>query len=129
MAASTSCTECVFHRDQVVIMTPGQFRKMALSFPEATESAHNGHPDFRVGGKIFATLGYPDSSCAVVMLDPGEQALYMKLDDAVFTPATSAWGRQGSTVVRLPNAKRALVRSSIEAAWSRRAPKRLVKPE
>jgi hypothetical protein len=102
---------------------------MALSFQEATESAHHGHPDFRVGGKIFATLGYPDSSSGVVMLDPGEQALYVKLDGATFTPAAGAWGRQGSTLVRLAEAKSALVRSALEAAWSRRAPKRLVEPE
>ncbi len=42
-------------------MTPNEFRELALSFPEAIESAHMHHPDFRVGGRIFATLGYPDA--------------------------------------------------------------------
>jgi hypothetical protein len=106
-------------------MTPAQFRKIALSFPEATESSHQGHPDFRVGGKIFATLGYPDSSCAVVMLDPDEQALFAKIDGLTYRPVPGAWGRTGSTIISLRTAKTAVVRSSVEAAWRRRAPKRL----
>ena len=108
-------------------MTETQFRKLALSFPEATESAHHGHPDFRVGGKIFATLGYPDASCGVVMLDPDEQKFFVKLDGTAFTPVAGAWGKKGSTIVHLRPARSALVRDSIEAAWRRRAPKRLLK--
>ena len=53
-------------------MTPEAFRKMALSLPEAVESSHMGHPDFRVGGKIFATLGYPEDDCAVLVLSCGK---------------------------------------------------------
>ena len=49
-------------------MTPNEFRELALSFPEAIESAHMRHPDFRVAGKIFATLGYPDENSAMVKL-------------------------------------------------------------
>jgi hypothetical protein len=110
-------------------MTPAQFRKIALSFPEATESSHHGHPDFRVGGKIFATLAYPDRSSAVVMLDTDEQAFFMRLDGAAFAPVSGAWGRKGSTLVHLRTAKTALVRDAIEAAWRRRAPKRLLRPD
>jgi hypothetical protein len=106
-------------------MTPAQFRKIALSLPEAAESAHHGHPDFRVGGKIFATLGYPDTAHGVVMLDPDEQRFYMKVGGAAFFPANGEWGRRGSTVVKLRSAKSAVVRDAIEAAWRRRAPKRL----
>src|SRR5882757_3957244 len=54
-------------------MTPNEFRELALSFPDAIESAHMHHPDFRVGGKIFATLGYPDKDPAMVKLSPDEQ--------------------------------------------------------
>ena len=54
-------------------MTPNEFRELALSFPEAIESAHMRHPDFRVGGKIFATLGYPNENSAMVKLSPNEQ--------------------------------------------------------
>ena len=107
-------------------MTPKQFRKLALQFPEATESSHHGHPDFRVAGKIFATLGYPDDTCGVVMLSPEEQAFFMTIDASVFSPAAGAWGKSGSTVVRLPAAKTAMVRDALDAAWRRRAPKRLI---
>jgi hypothetical protein len=110
----------------MVRMTVTQFRKLALSFPEATESAHHGHPDFRVGGKIFATLGYPDKSSGAVMLDPDEQRFFMRLADDAFSPAAGAWGKKGSTIVHLPAAKAALVRDSLEAAWRHRAPKRLL---
>ncbi len=54
-------------------MTPDAFRRIALSMPQASEGAHMGHPDFRVGGKILATLGYPDERFGVVMLPPEEQ--------------------------------------------------------
>jgi hypothetical protein len=59
-------------------MTAGDFRKLALSFPEAIESAHMRHPDFRVRGKIFATLGYPGKDWAVLKLTPDEETFYSK---------------------------------------------------
>ena len=108
-------------------MTPAQFRKIALSFPEAIESFHHAHPDFRVGGKIFATLGYPDNSFAVVMLDPDEQAFYIRIDDKAFAPVKGEWGRKGSTLVTLRAAKASIVREALQAAWEHRAPKRLLK--
>jgi len=108
-------------------MTAAEFRKIALSFPEAAESAHHGHPDFRVGGKIFATLGYPDQACGVVMLDPHEQTSCVKISDGAFTPVPGEWGRRGSTIVHLHAAKRSMVREALEAAWKRKAPRRLVK--
>jgi hypothetical protein len=106
-------------------MTPEQFRKVALGFPEAIESSHQGHTDFRVGGKVFATLGHPSNSHGAVMLGPEEQTFFVKMDDA-FSPAAGAWGRNGSTIVNLPNAKTAFVREALDAAWTRRAPKRLL---
>ncbi len=110
-------------------MTPAQFRKIALSFPEAIESSHHGHPDFRVGGKIFATLAYPDAASGVVMLDPDEQTFYVKIDSAAFTPVSGGWGRMGATLVHLKAARTGVVRSSLEDAWRRRAPKRLLRNE
>lgn len=105
-------------------MTAQQFRKAALSFPEANESSHMGHPDFRVGGKIFASLGYPDDAHAAVMLPPEEQAYFVSAHAASFTPAKGAWGRSGGTVVDLRSAELDVVRAALEAAWRRRAPKR-----
>ena len=43
-------------------MTSDEFRKMALEIPTAVERSHMNHPDFRVAGKIFASLGVPDES-------------------------------------------------------------------
>ena len=77
-------------------MTTNDFRKLALSFPEAIESAHMRHPDFRVGGKIFATLGYPGKEWAVVKLTPDEQKRFMQRDPRIFQPVKGAWGRRGT---------------------------------
>lgn len=108
-------------------MTANDFRRLALSFPEAIESAHMDHPDFRVRGKIFATLGYPDRDSGVVKLTPEEQKEFVRSDPNVFQPVKGAWGLRGSTSVHLPAAKIDKVREALEAAWRSTAPKRLVK--
>ena len=107
-------------------MTPEGFRKIALSFREAVESAHMNHPDFRVNGKIFATLGYPDENWAVVKLTPEEQKSFVRADPEVFQPVKGAWGRRGNTKVYLSSAKIATVREALAAAWRNTAPKRLL---
>jgi hypothetical protein len=107
-------------------MTPAQFRKIALSFAEVSESAHMDHPDFRVGGKIFATLGYPDNEHGMVVLPPHEQARLIKSHPKVFAPAKGAWGKSGSTTVRLDAIDAATLRSALEIAWRNKAPKRLL---
>ena len=71
-------------------MTADKFRNLALSLPEACESAHMGHPDFRVGGKIFATLG-PDEEWGMVKLTPEKQASFLRAEPDVFRPASGAW--------------------------------------
>ena len=76
--------------DSLIDMTANDFRKIALSFPEAIESAHMNHPDFRVRGKIFATLGYPDENWAVVKLTPEEQKSFVRADPDVFQPVKGA---------------------------------------
>lgn len=106
-------------------MTPDGFRRLALSLPEAVESAHMGHPDFRVGGKIFATLGSPDASHGMVKLKPEQQELFMRVEPDVFAPAKGGWGRAGSTLVVLKRAKVATLRDAMVAAWRGVAPKRL----
>ena len=108
-------------------MTAGDFRKLALSFPEAIESAHMHHPDFRVRGKIFATLGYPDKDWAVVKLTPDEQRHFIQGDAKVFQPVKGAWGQRGNANVYLPAAKIEIVRNALAAAWRNTAPKRLAK--
>jgi hypothetical protein len=106
-------------------MTPAEFRRMALSLPDVIEGAHMGHADFRVGGKIFATLGYPKDGFAVVMLSPQDQDLIMRDHPKAFTPAAGRWGASGSTTVLLSEASKGAVEIALEAAWRKRAPKEL----
>jgi hypothetical protein len=106
-------------------MTADDFRSLALSFPEATEKAHMNHPDFRVKGKIFATLG-PDEDWGMVKLTADQQATFVRGMPDVFQPASGAWGRQGCTIVHLRDATEPTVRQVLIAAWRNTAPKRLV---
>ena len=103
-------------------MTNDDFRKLALALPGAVESSHMGHPDFRVGGKIFATL-MPQAGWAMVKLTPDEQEAFVQAAPGVFSPVPGGWGRQGATRVRLEAATKAVTRDSLAAAWKLRAPK------
>ncbi len=106
-------------------MTTNDFLELALSFPEAVESAHMRHPDFRVGGRIFATLGYPGKEWAVVKLTRDEQKRFVQRDPRIFQPVKGAWGRRGNTNVYLPAAKIDIVREALAAAWRNTTPKRM----
>ncbi len=108
-------------------MTSSDFRRLALGFPETSEKAHQSHPDFRVAGKIFATLGYPDSAWAMVKLTAEQQAEFVAADPAVFVPVKGGWGRKGATNIKLRPAKAARVRSALAAAWCNTAPKQLAR--
>ena len=108
-------------------MTPETFRKMALALPETCEAAHGGHPDFRLGKKVFASLGYPDNAHGMVKLTPEQQQRYMSSEPAVFSPAAGAWGRGGSSVVTLRGATQALVRQALRDAWRNVATPTLLK--
>jgi hypothetical protein len=73
--------------------SPDQFRRIALSFEGAEENAHTGHPDFRVGERIFATLGSPDPAHGMVALMPEQQEDFIAVAPEAFRPAAGAWGR------------------------------------
>ena len=105
-------------------LTANGFRKLALALPEAVESAHMDHPDFRVRGKIFATLG-PKEAWGMAMLTPEQQERFVQADPATFAPLPNAWGRRGCTQVTLAKAKPATVRLALLAAWRNKAPKKL----
>lgn len=75
------------------------------------------HPDFRVGGRIFATLGYPDEAWAMVKLFPDQQAALIAADPKTFSPVKGAWGRQGCTSIRLAKAKKRKVQEALHTAW------------
>jgi hypothetical protein len=109
-------------------MTAADFRRLALGFPETEERAHMDHPDFRVCGKIFATLGYPEHGWAMVKLTPEQQHNFVQVLPAAFMPAAGAWGRRGATIVRLKSAHKATVRQALATAWRNTAPKSLVGP-
>jgi len=83
------------------------------------------HPDFRVRGRIFATLGYPDQGWGMVKLTPEQQTSLVRAEPAVFVPAKGAWGRRGSTSVRLDTVDQLTLSSALVAAWRNVAPKRL----
>ena len=83
------------------------------------------HPDFRVGGKIFATLGYPDKSRGMVKLSPEQQHYFSKDYADAFAPVKGAWGRAGATTVFLKAVDKKTLSKAIEAAWRNTAPKRV----
>lgn len=99
-------------------MTQEDFRRVALSIAGASESAHMGHPDFRIREKIFATLGYPDQSWAMLKLTPEQQRGFVQSEPDAFVPVKGAWGVKGATNVRLSRAKEALVHEALIAASS-----------
>lgn len=107
-------------------MTPEQFRKLALARPETEERAHHDHPDFRVDGKIFATLGPSESGdergrWAMVRLPAEDQAAVVDEDPDAFEPMPGAWGRQGCTRVWLARATMKRVEPLMRSAWRHRA--------
>jgi hypothetical protein len=110
-------------------MTAAEFRRLALSLPGAEEHEHMHHPDFRVGGKIFATLGYPDRGWAMVKLFPDQQAEFVATNPKMFAPVKGGWGKQSGTNVLLKAASQERVREALTAAWRNTAGKGLVAAE
>src|ERR1700694_2210645 len=102
-------------------MTIDEFRNLALALPEAVEAAHMNHPDFRVRGKIFATL-WPEKGNGVVMLTPEQQEQVIEAAPAVFAAVPGGWGRRGATVVHLKQANEATVGGALLLAWGNKAP-------
>lgn len=98
-------------------MTAQEFRRIALSLDGATAQKHMGHPDFRVGGKIFATLGIPGRGWGMVKLTPDQQELFVRSQPKGFMPVKGAWGRFGATSVALPSARKGAVREALTMAW------------
>jgi len=98
-------------------MTADDFRQIALGLPGAVEAAHMGHPDFRHKGRIFATLGYPDNGWGMIKLTPAQQKFFVDKAPRVFALSSGAWGRAGSTIVRLESATKRDVRAALQAAF------------
>jgi hypothetical protein len=83
------------------------------------------HPDFRVRGKIFATLGYPDEDWGMVKLTPEQQGRFVHDQPQVFAPIKGGWGQRGATRVQLASASHDILRPALVVAWRNIAPKRL----
>jgi hypothetical protein len=96
-------------------MTADEFRSLALNLPEATEGEHMGHADFRIGGKVFATLGC-DSTWGMVKLSPDQQRAFVTAKPGIFEPVKGAWGRSGCTLVHLRAATKTAVNAALAAA-------------
>ena len=107
-------------------MTPAAFHKIALSLPETVASSHFDVPDFRVGGKIFATAGRIDGR-AVLKLTPDQQQMLCEAEPNMFAPVENAWGRKGWTNLTLARANAETARSALWMAWRNTAPKKLLK--
>jgi hypothetical protein len=103
-------------------MTAKQFRQLALSFPGVAEASHMNHPDFRVDGKIFATLA-EDESWGMVKLSPTLQQKYVEEYPTIFVIFENSWGRLGCTKVFLKTAKREPVMAALKEAWELRQEK------
>ena len=97
-------------------MTARGFRRIALGMTGAVEGSHMGHADFRVGGRIFATLGYPDAKWGMVSLTPEQQETALREHKAM-TPAKGAWGAQGATMVRLAGIDEETLGAALTQAW------------
>lgn len=101
-------------------MTPAAFRKLVLGLPNVIEQAHMGHPDFRVDGKIFATLDYPRTGFAVVFLTPFDQDFFVRTYPRAFVPVKGKWGAQGATTIVLRDVTASSVTAAIRAAHDTR---------
>jgi len=109
-------------------MSLDQFRRVALGLPEAIEGSHQGHVDFRVGKRIFATLGYPDENWGMVKLTPEQQSMVVEAEPEIFRPVPGGWGKGGATNVRLAKADQTTLKSALTMAWQNIAPKPRAKP-
>lgn len=104
-------------------MNAADFRRIALSLEGAEESSHMGSPDFRVGGRIFATLASQKQGYGNLMLTPEQQADFVIEAPNVFVPIAGGWGRMGMTHIRLQEASEDVLTGALRAAWALRKEK------
>jgi hypothetical protein len=93
------------------------FRRLALSLPGAIEGSHMGHPDFRLNGRIFATLSAQEKGCGMVKLTAEQQQDFVTEQPQAFSPVQGGWGRMGCTFVHLHDADEALMSGALHTAY------------
>ncbi|HVM94617.1 MAG TPA: MmcQ/YjbR family DNA-binding protein [Terriglobales bacterium] len=104
-------------------MTTNDFRRIALSFEGAEEGSHMGNPDFRVDGRIFATLASASQGYGNLKLTPEQQAEFVAEMPGIFLPIHGGWGRMGMTHIRLAKASEEVLTGALRAAWKLRVEK------
>jgi len=104
-------------------MNAEDFRRIALSLEGAEEGSHMGAPDFRVGGRIFATLASVRQGYGNLMLNPEQQTAFVEEMPEVFLPIAGGWGRMGATHIRLAAANEDVLEGALRAAWKLRIEK------
>ena len=104
-------------------MTAGDFRRIALSLEGVEESSHMGSPDFRVGGRIFATLAAEKQGYGNLVLTPEQQAVFIEELPDIFLPIAGGWGRMGMTHIRLAEASEDVLAGALRTAWKLRIEK------
>jgi hypothetical protein len=109
-------------------MTPDDFRRIALSLPGAEESSHMGNPDFRAGGRIFATLASAREGYGNLMLTLEQQAAFVQDLPEMFLPVKGGWGRGGATHIRLSVANEDVLTGALQTAWKLRLEKNKKSP-
>jgi hypothetical protein len=104
-------------------MNAADFRRIALSLDGAEEGSHMGAADFRVGGRIFATLASQSQGYGNLMLTPEQQSAFVEELPDVFVPIAGGWGRMGMTHIRLAAANEDLLSGALRTAWKLRIEK------
>ena len=104
-------------------MNAADFRRIALSLEGAEESSHMGSPDFRVGGRIFATLASQNKGYGNLMLTTEQQAAFVEERPDLFLPIAGGWGRMGMTHIRLAKATEDVLSGALRTAWKLRLEK------
>ena len=104
-------------------MNAADFRRIALTLDGAEEGSHMGSPDFRVGGRIFATLASQKQGYGNLMLTPELQAEFVAGQPDVFVPVAGGWGRMGATHIRLAATNQDALTAALRAAWKLRIEK------
>jgi len=93
------------------------FRRLALQLPQAIESAHMGHPDFRLNNRIFATLSGQEKGCGVLKLTPEQQNSFVTDQPRIFSPVQGGWGRNGMTYLHLTEAEESIMAGALKTAY------------
>jgi len=104
-------------------MDAEDFRRIALNLEGAEEGSHMGAPDFRVGGRIFATLASQSLGYGNLMLTPEQQAALVEELPMVFVPIAGGWGRMGMTHIRLAATNEDVLAGALRTAWRLRIEK------